>query len=84
MSVPAAAEAEVAPLLDAYAAAKADADRERIATQMVESLGLRALPRVRARLAQGGAAATLRPLALRLASIVREVHFTSDPGGIAI
>ncbi|WP_131989197.1 HEAT repeat domain-containing protein [Chthoniobacter flavus] len=81
--IPAAPESEVAPLLDAYVAAKADADREPAATKIVESMGLRALPQVRARLEHGADAATLRPLALRLASIVREVHPTTDPGGMA-
>jgi len=80
--ISAAPESEVAPLLDAYIAAKADADREHVASQMVKSLGLRALAPVRARLEHGGEAATLRPLALRLASVVREVHSTTDPGGM--
>jgi hypothetical protein len=81
--IPAAPESEIAPLLDAYLAAKTDADRELVATKIVKSPGLRALPPVRARLERADDAVPLRPLALRLASIVRDVHSTTNPGAMA-
>jgi hypothetical protein len=64
-------------LLDAFAAASDDAARNAVTEKITTRFGLGALPAVRARLEKSGNAA-FRPLAVHLASLVREVWVEAD------
>jgi len=79
-NVVAAAKAlEVAPLLDAFATAPDAATRDDIAAQIATRFGFGALPVVRSRLVKSKNEA-FRPLAITLASRVREVVIEADAG----
>jgi hypothetical protein len=80
--VPAAPEAEVARLLEAFAAAPNDAGRAAVTAEIDKALGLAALPAVQARFEQAKTAAW-RELAVHLANRVREVRVVADIGGAA-
>jgi len=78
-AVPTAKETEVAPLLDGFAAATDAAARDEITAQIAQRFGLGALPAVRSRLEKSRNEA-FRPLAIGLASRVREVFVQADTG----
>lgn len=75
--IPPAKEADVAPLLDAYLAASDEAARKTARARIIETFGLSALPIVQSRLETSKDAALL-PLAIGLASVVREIAI--EPG----
>ncbi len=74
--IPAASEVEMAPLLDEFAGADA-ARRQALTEQITEKFGFGALPLIRARLEKSGNA-SFRPLAISVASRVREVSILAD------
>jgi len=80
--VPAAKAPEVAPLLDAFAMAPDAGARDDIAAQIATRFGFGALPIVRSRFEKSKNEA-FRPLAINLASRVREVVIEADAGDSA-
>jgi hypothetical protein len=82
IAVPIARESDVAPLLNAYAVAGVAAAREKIAARIAALYGAGALAAVRARY-EASKNDIYRPLAIDLASRIREVRVDADAGGAA-
>ena len=82
VTIPVVAESDVAPVLDDFAAASDAAKRDAVTAQIAKAFGLAALPAVRSRFEKSKDAA-FRPLAVNLASRVREVRIEADIGGSA-
>jgi hypothetical protein len=81
VTIPPAREADVASLLDEFAAAKPE-QRDALTEKIDTTFGLGALPIVRARL-EASKDPALRALAVHLASRVREVRILADASGSA-